>query len=116
MSASAAATFVNNLPLVGAQSEIAKRHANRDIAPQLACAGLAEATTCSRVGPHRGARAPVASHCRLPDAKSPRTRATPATRRSFHRHVPLIISPVAAARLIFRPRERMRRVVMQRGD
>jgi hypothetical protein len=45
MSASAAATFVNNLPLAGAQSEIAKRHANRDIAPQLACAGLAAATT-----------------------------------------------------------------------
>jgi hypothetical protein len=55
MSAAAAATFVNNLPLDEAQSEIAKRRANRDIPPQLACAGLTEATTSSRVGLHRGA-------------------------------------------------------------
>jgi hypothetical protein len=45
MSASAAATFVNNLPPDEAQSEIAKRRANRDNPPQLACAGLADATT-----------------------------------------------------------------------
>jgi hypothetical protein len=55
MSASPAATSVKNLPLGGAQSEIAKRHANRDIPPQLACAGLTDATTSSRVGLHRGA-------------------------------------------------------------
>jgi hypothetical protein len=48
MSASPAAISVNNLPLGGAQSEIAKRHANRDIPPQLACAGLVNATTSSR--------------------------------------------------------------------
>jgi hypothetical protein len=45
MSASAAATFVNNLLPDEAQSEIAKRRANRDNPPQLACAGLADATT-----------------------------------------------------------------------
>jgi hypothetical protein len=45
MSASAAATFVNNLKFDDAQSEIAKRRANRDIPPQHACAGLSDATT-----------------------------------------------------------------------
>jgi hypothetical protein len=38
-----------------------------------------------------------------------------ATRTSFHRHVRLFISPAAATRLVFRPRERMRRVDTYKG-
>jgi len=45
MSASAAATFVNNLKFDEAQSEIANRRANRDIPPQHVRAGLSDATT-----------------------------------------------------------------------
>jgi hypothetical protein len=52
------------------------------------------------------------THYRLPDAKSPRTRATPAMCGSFHRHLRLFISLAVEARLVFRPRERMHRVAM----
>jgi hypothetical protein len=76
-----------------------------------ACAGLAEATTSSRDRLQRGERLVFVTHYRLPDAKSPRTRATPATCGSFHRHLRLFISLAAEARLVFCPRERMRRVV-----
>src|SRR5882724_5717404 len=51
-------------------------------------------------------------HRRLHDAKSPRTRATPATHGSSRRRVRLLISSAAEARLVCRPRERERRVVM----
>jgi hypothetical protein len=45
MSALATATFVNDAMYGKAQSEIAKWRASRDIPPQLACAGLSNATT-----------------------------------------------------------------------
>jgi hypothetical protein len=71
-------------------------------------AGLAAATTSSRDRPQRGERLAFVTHYRLPDAKSPRTRATPATCRSSHRHLRLFISLAVEARLVFRPRERVR--------
>jgi hypothetical protein len=45
MSALAATSFANDATRGNAQSEIAKCCASRDIAPQLACAGLFNATT-----------------------------------------------------------------------